>query len=434
MTGKNPHRVVILGGGFAGLAAGKALAGAPVEVTLVDRRNFHLFQPLLYQVATGSLSPGEISAPLRAVFSRQRNVRVLLGEATGIDADSRHVELADGGRLEYDSLIIATGSETSYFGRDHWRETAPSLKSIEEATAIRHKIFFAFEMAEREAAARPRPAEPSPWLRFVIVGGGATGVELAGALSEIARRTLKDDFRSIRPEEARIILIDAADRVLTTFPPPLSQKAERSLLAMGVEVRKGIKVVEIDGEGLTYERADGSLERVPSKTILWAGGVKGTSLGLSVAEAARAPVDARGRIEVNPDLTVPGRPEIFVLGDIASARQDGRQLPGVAQVAMQGGAFAGKMIAARLRGDSTPKVFRYHDRGDMAVIGRAAAVGKVFGWNVWGWPAWLLWLGLHLAYLVEFQSRVVVFARWAIQYITWARGARLITGRHPSRW
>lgn len=422
------HRVVILGGGFAGLCAGRALGNEPVDVTLIDRRNFHLFQPLLYQVATGSLSPGEISAPLRAVFSGQGNIRVLLGEAVSIDAGSKSVELADGARVEYDTLIVATGAETSYFGNDQWRDAAPSLKSIEEATAIRHKIFYAFEMAEREAAARVRNGEPSPWLRFVIVGAGATGVELAGALSEIARKTLKNDFRSIRPEEARIILLDAADRVLTAFPPLLSEKAERALLRMGVEVRKGIKVVEVDEDGLSYQKADGTLERVPTKTILWAGGVKGTSLGRALVQATGAPADARGRILVEPDLTVPGHPEIFVLGDLASASSDGKPLPGVAQVAMQGGTFAAKVIAARLSGRPAPKQFRYHDRGDMAVIGRAAAVGKVFGRNVWGWPAWLLWLGLHLAYLVEFQSRVVVFARWAIQYLTWARGARLITG------
>lgn len=427
------HRVVILGGGFAGLCAGRALAGAPVEVTLIDRRNFHLFQPLLYQVATGSLSPGEITAPLRAVFSGQRNIRVLMGEAVRIDATARAVELADGAKVGYDTLIVATGAETSYFGNEQWRESAPSLKSVEEATAIRHKIFYAFEMAEREAAARLRRGEPSPWLRFVIVGAGATGVELAGALSEIARKTLKNDFRSIRPEEARIILLDASDRVLTAFPPKLSEKAERSLLRMGVEVRKGIKVVAVDEEGLTYEKRDGELERVPTKTILWAGGVKGTPLGRALAEATGAPADGRGRILVEQDLTVPGHPEIFVLGDLASVSQDGRPLPGVAQVAMQGGAFAAKVISARVRGKEPPRVFRYNDRGDMAVIGRAAAVGKVFGRNVWGWPAWLLWLGLHLAYLVEFQSRVVVFARWAIQYLTWARGARLITGSYNFR-
>ncbi len=427
------HRVVVLGGGFAGLCACRALAGAPVMVTLIDRRNFHLFQPLLYQVATGTLSPGEISAPLRAIFSGQSNIRVLLGEAVRIDASAKAVELADGARVEYDTLIVATGSETSYFGNEQWRDAAPSLKSIEEATSIRHKIFYAFEMAEREAAARARSGEPSPWLRFVIVGAGATGVELAGALSEIARKTLKNDFRSIRPEEARIILLDAADRVLTAFPPLLSAKAERSLMRMGVEVRKGIKVVEVDEDGLSYEKAGGTVERVPTKTILWAGGVKGTALGRALVEATGAPADSRGRILVEPDLTVPGHPEIFVLGDLASASNDGKPLPGVAQVAMQGGAFAAKVIAARLAGRTAPTQFRYHDRGDMAVIGRAAAVGKVFGKNVWGWPAWLLWLGLHLAYLVEFQSRVVVFARWAIQYLTWARGARLITGQSSLR-
>jgi NADH:ubiquinone reductase (H+-translocating) len=421
------HRVLILGGGFGGLHAARALKRAPVDVTLIDRRNFHLFQPLLYQVATGSLSPGEIAAPLRGVLSRQKNTRVLLGEAVDIDPGTRRVTLRDGGSFEYDSLIVATGSESHYYGHEEWRDWAPSLKSVEEATAIRHKILYAFEAAERVTDLEERRA----WLRFVIVGGGATGVELAGALSEIARHTLRNDFRLIRPEEAQILILDGAPRVLPSFPEDLSKKAERSLIRLGVRVRSGVHVVAIDGEGVSFQARDGS-ERLAAKTVLWAGGVSASELGRKLAERTGAETDRAGRIKVNPDLTIPGYPDIHVVGDLALAfRPDGRPLPGVAQVAMQQGAYAAKTIGKRLHGGKELPPFRYFDQGDIAVIGRAAAVSNLFGVHLWGYLAWLVWLFIHLMYLVEFRSRVLVFIQWGFQYVSFSRGARLITGSAP---
>jgi NADH dehydrogenase len=418
------HKVLILGGGFGGLHAARALGRAPVDVTLIDRRNFYLFQPLLYQVATGSLSPGEIAAPLRGVLSRQKNTRVLLGEVVDVDPAARTVTLRDGAVFDYDSLIVATGSESFYFGNDAWRQFAPSLKSVEEATAIRHKILYAFEAAERVSD----PQERSAWLTFAIVGAGATGVELAGALGEIARHTLKNDFRSIRPEEAQIIVLDGAPRVLPTFPEDLSQKAERSLIRLGARVRTGVRVVELDPEGVTYQTAQG-VERLAAKTVLWAGGVTASEFGRRLAARTHAETDRAGRIKVNADLTVPGHPEIFVVGDLALAYRGDRPLPGVAQVAMQQGSYAAKAVVKRLRGgDRAP--FRYFDQGDIAVIGRAAAVANLFGIiHLWGFPAWLVWLLIHLMYLVEFRSRVVVFIQWGFQYLTFGRGARLITGK-----
>jgi len=425
MTGK--RRVLILGGGFGGLHAARALKRAPVEVTLIDQRNFHLFQPLLYQVATGSLSPGEIAAPLRGVLSRQKNTRVLLGEAVDVDPLAKRVLLRDGATLEYDSLIVATGSQSYYFGNDHWREWAPSLKSVEEATAIRHKILYAFEAAERE----PDPETRIAWLTFVIVGAGATGIELAGALAEIARRTLRNDFRSIRPEEARILVLDGALRILPALPEDLSAKAESSLIRLGARVRTGVRVTSIDSECVTYQ-TNGRTERIAAKTVLWAGGVAASELGQALAARTKAQTDRSGRIEVNPDLTVPGHPDIFVVGDLAlSLRPDGSPLPGVAQVAMQQGDYAARAITKRLTSESPLRPFRYFDRGDIAVIGRASAVANLFGLHVWGYLAWLIWLFIHLMYLVEFRSRVMVFIQWGFQYLTFSRGARLITGGAP---
>jgi len=418
------QRVLILGGGFGGLHAARALKRVPVDVTLLDRRNFYLFQPLLYQVATGSLSPGEIAAPLRGILSRQKNVRVLLGEAADIDPVAKRVLLKDGATLEYDSLIVATGSQSHYFGNEQWREWATSLKSVEEATAIRHKILYAFEAAERE----PDPTLRAAWLTFVIVGAGATGVELAGALAEIARRTLRNDFRSIRPEEARILLLDGASRVLPALPADLAAKAERSLIRLGARARNGVKVTCIDSEGVTFH-AGQSTERIAAKTVLWAGGVAASELGCVLAARTNAQTDRGGRIRVNPDLTVPGFPDIYVVGDLALAfRSGGRPLPGVAPVAMQQGYYAAQSIAARLDGSAQPRPFHYFDRGDLAVIGRASAVANLFGLHVWGFPAWLLWLFVHLMYLVEFRSRLLVFIQWGFQYLTFSRGARLITG------
>jgi len=422
------HQVIILGGGFGGLYAAKTLRGAPVDVTLVDRRNHHLFQPLLYQVATGSLSPGEIAAPLRSVLSRQRNTRVLLGEAEDIDPGAKQLILRDGARLHYDTLIVATGSQSFYFGHDQWREWAPSLKSVEEATAIRHKILYAFEAAERVCA----PDARCPWLTFVIVGAGTTGLELAGALAEIARQTLKHDFRSIRPEDAQIILLDGSPRVIPTYPEDLSAKAERALRRLGVQVRARVRVVEIDGDGVTFESANGT-ERLPAKTVLWAGGVTASVFGRVLARRTGAETDKSGRITVRPDLTLPNHPEIYIIGDLSLAhRPDGRPLPGVAPVAMQQGAYAARAILTRLNGPRELPPFRYRDKGDMAVIGRAAAVANLFGFHLSGFGAWLIWLFVHLMHLVQFQSRLLVFIQWGFQYLTFSRGARLITGTAES--
>jgi NADH:ubiquinone reductase (H+-translocating) len=422
------HRVLILGGGFGGLYAAQELKHAPVNVTLLDRRNFHLFQPLLYQVATGSLSPGEIAAPLRSVLSKQKNTRVLLGEAVDIDPSRKQVFLKDGSAVEYDWLIVATGSQSAYFGHDDWREWAPSLKSVEEATMIRHKILLAFEAAERTQD----PEERKAWLTFVIVGAGATGVELGGALGEIANQTLKNDFRSIRPQDARILVVDTATRVLSSYPEDLSRKAEKSLLKLGVRVRGGVMVTEIDAEGVTLKTKSGS-ERVPTRTVIWAAGVTPSEFGRQLVKRTEAETDKGGRIKVKPDLTIPNYPDIFVVGDLAfSTKPDGKPLPGVAQVAMQGGAYAAKTITKRVQGKQQDKPFHYFDKGDIAVIGRAAAVANVFGVHLSGLIAWLVWLFIHLMYLVRFQSRIVVFVQWGFEYLTFSRGARLITGHTAS--
>ena len=418
------HNVVILGGGFGGLAVAQKLKRAPVEVTLIDRRNFHLFQPLLYQVATGSLSPGEIAAPLRGVLSRQKNARVLLGEAVDVGPETKRVTLRDGDTYPYDSLIVATGSQTSYYGNDAWRQWAPSLKSIEEATAIRHKILYAFERAERAATEE----EARAWLTFVIVGAGATGLELSGALAEIARETLRHDFRKIRPQESRILLLEGAPRVLGGYPEDLSAKAEKLLTGLGVEVVKGVMVTNIGPAGVTFKRGD-STESLAARTVIWAGGVTSTPFGARLAQRTNAEMDRSGRIKVGPDLTIPNYPDIFIIGDLAHAvDENGKPLPGVAQVAMQGGAYAAKTIRARVEGKPPLRPFHYFNKGDMAVIGRAAAVADIFGVHLSGWPAWLIWLFIHLMYIVEFQSRVLVFVQWGFEYLTFSRGARLITG------
>jgi NADH:quinone reductase (non-electrogenic) len=418
------HRVIILGGGFAGLAAAQHFKAAPVDVTLIDRRNFHLFQPLMYQVATGSLSPGEIAAPLRGVLSKLKNVRVLLGEAVEVDPDLKRVTLRDGGYFDYDSLIVATGSQTSYYGNNQWKEWAPSLKSVEEATDIRHKILYAFEEAERAKT----PEEVKAWLTFVIVGAGATGIELAGALAEIANETLKHDFRHIDSRSARILLVDGAERILSSYPPDLSAKAKKLVEKLGVEIQLGVMVTDIDGEGVSYKRGD-QVGKLPAKTVLWAGGIIATPFAKRLAEGTKSETDKLGRITVSPDLTVPNYPDIYITGDLAHfTEENGQALPGVAQVAIQGGTYAAKAIRARLEGKREIAPFHYFNKGDMAVIGRNAAVANIFGWHVSGFVAWFIWLFIHLIYIVEFQSRVLVFIKWGIQYITFSRGARLITG------
>jgi NADH dehydrogenase len=418
------HRVVILGGGFGGLYAAKALRHGPVDITLIDRRNFHLFQPLLYQVATGSLSPGEIAAPLRSVLSRQSNVRVLLDEAVSLDADQRQVTLA-GGALPYDTLIVATGSRNTYFGNDHWPSVAPGLKSIEDATAMRRKILYAFEAAERESDSAKRHA----WLTFVVVGAGPTGVELAGALAEIATDTLRHDFRSIHPEESRILLLDGSPRVLPSYPEDLSTAAERSLIRLGVRSRTNVRVTAIDAESVTLHTPQGE-EILETRTVLWAAGVAPSEFGGVLERLAGAKLDRQGHVIVGPDLTIPSHSEIFVIGDLAYVEQDGKPLPGVAPVAMQQGRYAAQAILDRLRGRQ-PEPFRYFNKGSLAVIGRAAGVADFGRLHFHGFPAWLLWLFVHLMYLVQFQSRLIVFIHWGFLYLTFDRGARLIAGDEP---
>ena len=397
--GKRWH-VVIVGGGFGGLRAAQALKSAPVDVTLIDRRNYHLFQPLLYQVATGSLSPGEIAAPLRSVFSRQKNTRVLLGEVVDLDPVSKRVVLADGASIEYDSLIVAAGSQTFYYGHDAWREWAPGMKSIEEATNIRHKILYAFEVAERLSD----PLQRRAWLTFVIVGAGATGVELAGAIGEIARQTLKNDFRSIRPEEAQIIVVDGAPRVLAAFPEDLSEKAINSLGKLGVEVKTGVMVKDVDQQGVTIETHNGT-QRLNARTVLWAGGVTVSPLGRTVAKRTNAETDRGGRIKVNPDLSIPNHPDTYVIGDLALVEgPNAKPLPGVAQVAMQQGTYVAKEIVRKLQRETEIKPFKYFDKGDMAVIGRWSAVANIFGAHISGFFAWIIWAFIHSC--ISSSSRV----------------------------
>jgi NADH dehydrogenase len=345
-----------------------------------------------------------------------------------IDPDSKRVFLADGAIVPYDSLIVAAGSQTSYFGHNEWQEWAPGMKSVEEATAIRHKILYAFEVAERLSD----PVQRRSWLTFVVVGAGPTGVELSGAIAEIARQTLKNDFRSIHPEEAQIILLDGAPRVLMPFPDDLAEKASRSLAKLGVEVRCGAMVKDVDKEGLTID-SSGRTDSIAAKTVVWAGGITPSPLGKILASHTKAETDKGGRVKVKPDLTIPSYPDIYVIGDLASATDEkGKPLPGVAQVAMQGGAYAGKAILRKVKGQRELPPFSYFDKGSLAVIGRAAAVADVFGLHISGFLAWLVWAFIHVTYLVSFQSRILVFIQWAIQDLTFSRGARLITGRAPT--
>src|ERR1700684_2214188 len=422
------RKVVVIGGGFGGLSAAQHLNSNFVDATLIDRRNYHLFQPLLYQVATGSLSPGEIASPPRSSRARQNNTRVWLGTVVDVDPDSKRVILADGTIVPYDSLIIAAGSETSYFGHNDWQRWAPGLKSVEEATTIRHKILYAFEVAERIPDLEQRRA----WLTFVIVGAGPTGVELSGAIAEIARQALKNDFRSINPEEAQIILLDGGPRVLMPFPEYLSEKAHRSLTSLGVQVRCGVMVKHVNEEGLTIESEKGA-DSIAAKTVIWAGGITASPLGRILASRTNAETDKGGRVSVKPDLTIPNYPDIYVVGDLASATDEkGKSLPGLAQVAMQGGQYAATVILRKVKGQRELPPFHYFDKGSLAVIGRASAVADIFGAQLSGLIAWLVWVFIHLMYLVNFQSRVLVFIQWAIQDLTFSRGARLITGAAPT--
>jgi NADH dehydrogenase len=418
------EHVVIIGGGFGGLFAARALKRTPVRVTLIDRRNFHLFQPLLYQVATGGLSPANISASLRVVLKNQSNTDVRLGEVVDVDVDRRNVVLADGEQIGYDTLIMAAGSVPYYYGHDEWRETALGLKSIVDADEIRRRILLAFEDAERAPDADSRRA----CLTFVVVGGGPTGVELTGCLSELARHTLKRTFREIDPATARILLVEGGPRILPSYPPELSDKAAAALARLGVEILTGATMTGVEPHGVMLQIA-GRTEHVPARTVLWAAGVRASPLGRLLADKTGAQVDKEGRILVQGNLTVPGHPELFVIGDLARFDHQGsRPLAGVAPVAMQQGRYAAKLIGRRLRGHSMPG-FHYSDRGSMAVIGRNAAVADL-GWlRFWGFPAWLLWLFVHLMYLVQFQNRLLVLAQWAWSYMTRNQSALVIPER-----
>jgi NADH dehydrogenase len=404
---------VIIGGGFGGLSAAKALRGKDLDVLLIDSRNHHVFQPLLYQVATAGLSPGDIASPIRWILRGQQNVRVWLAEARAIDASRRVVRLADG-EVSYDYLIVAAGAGHSYFGHDEWRQYAPGLKTLEDALDIRRRVLLAFEQAERAAS----PAEQRRLLTFVVVGGGPTGVELAGALAEISRHALAHDFRAIDPEKARIILVEAGSDVLSTYPADLSVSARRQLERLGVAVWTGSPVKEIDG------RVHVGTEVIEAGTILWAAGVAASPLGATIG----APTDRAGRVIVNDDLTVPGAPEVYVVGDLALFKQaDGTTLPGVAQVAMQEAAHAAANVVRAVAGrPREPFVYRFY--GNMATIGRNAAVGD-FGWlRIKGYPAWLMWLFVHIFQLIGFRNRLSVMTQWAFSYMTYQRSVRLITG------
>ena len=426
-----PH-IIILGGGFGGLDAARALAGAPVRVTLIDRHNYHLFQPLLYQVATASLSPADVASPIRWILRRQANVQVLLAEARSIDPVNRRLSLFEGEHetmMAYDFLIVATGAAHAYFGHPEWAARAPGLKTLDDALEIRRRVLLAFEAAERESD----PDRRLRLLTFVIVGGGPTGVELAGALAEIAKQSLVKDFRSIHPESARIVLLEGGPHVLSTFPDSLRLAAVASLKRLGVDVRTESMVTAVDDQGVLWRHtprpgADQSggppaAERIAAETVLWAAGIAASPLVRSLG----VPLDRAGRVAAEPTLRVPGRPEIFVVGDVCALEQNGKLLPGVAQTAMQGGAHAAKNVLRAIRGE--PLVpFRYRDHGNAATIGRGSAVVDMGRIKLSGFPAWLFWLFLHIFWLIGFRNRLAVMGEWAWAYVTFQRRARLITG------
>ena len=423
--------MVVIGGGFGGLLAVKHLARAPVEITLIDRRNFHLFQPLTYQIATGALSPAEVCYPLRAIFKRRRNVRVLMGEVGDIDLETRevHVEPSAGSSepvtIPYDTLIAGGGSHYSYFGHDEWQEVAPEVKSLESALAVRRRLLNSFEAAELE----PDQERRRGLLTFVVVGAGPTGVEMAGQIAELSRDTLRRDFRSIDPREGRVLLLEMADRVLGTFPESLSRKALRSLEHLGVTPMLEHTVVDIDRQAVTVQASGGKTERIRASTVIWAAGVTASSLAKRLGDKTGAEVDRAGRVTVEPDLTLPDHPEVFAIGDMVRVRsEDGgvQNLPGLAPVAMQEGRYAAKAIRARLKGGQV-RAFRYRDKGNLATIGRSRAVADLHLVKLSGFPAWITWLGVHLWYLIGFQNRLLVFIRWAFSFFTRGRGARIIT-------
>jgi len=412
---QHPHLVVV-GGGFAGLWASRALADAPLRITLVDRRNHHLFQPLLYQVATAGLSAPDIAAPLRHILGKQRNIEVRLGEVVAIDKQARHVQLSDGSNIGYDMLLVASGATHAYFGHDEWADDAPGLKTLDDALYLRRKLLLAFERAEAE----PDPAKRAAWLSFAIVGGGPTGVELAGTLAEIARHTLKNEFRHINPADAKVRLVEAGPRVLSSFPEVLSLKARRQLEKLGVEVLTGTPVSHIDGQG--FQLGD---TQVPARTVVWAAGVAASPL----ARTLDVPLDRAGRVLVEPDLTLPGHPEIFVGGDLVALTQaNGRPVPGVAPAAKQMGKYVAQVISARLAGKPVPAAFRYNDQGNLATIGRMAAIVHVGKLQLSGLLAWWFWLAAHVFFLIGFRNRLVVLLNWAVAYWSYQRSARIILG------
>ncbi len=413
MSDRLPH-VVVVGGGFGGLSAVRALRRAPVRITLVDRRNHHLFQPLLYQVATAALNPADIAYPIRAVLRTQRNTRTILARVDGIDLAARKLQLFDG-ELDFDHLVVAAGATHSYFGNDAWEAWAPGLKTVEDALEVRRRVLSAFEAAER----LPDDRELVATLTFVVVGAGPTGVELAGALAEIGRLTVAKDFRRFDPARLRVVLVEGGERVLPAYSPPLSAAARAQLERHGVEVRTAARVTKVDQTGVWLGE-----EHLPARTVLWAAGVQASPLG----KALGVPLDRAGRVVVEPDLSVPGHPNVFVVGDLMGLVQDGKPLPGIAPVAIQSGRHAARNLLARIEGRPT-QPFRYFDKGSLATIGRAAAVGQIGRLELSGYLAWWLWWMIHIAYLIGFRNRIVVMMGWAWQYFAFARGARLITGR-----
>ncbi len=418
----NSH-VVIVGGGFGGLAAARGLADAPVRVTLIDRRNHHLFQPLLYQVATAGLNPADIAAPIRTMLADQTNARVLLGEVIDVDPGAGNVTLDDGTVIGFDHLVLASGTTHSYFGHDDWEAHAPGLKTVEDALEIRRRILLAFERAERATD----PAERDANLTFVVVGGGPTGVEMAGAIAEIAFRTMTREFRTIDSTTAQIILLEATDRLLAAYPESLSASARRQLEALGVDVRTGVTVTAMAAHGV-----DTSAGAIGTRTVVWGAGNEASPLGGRLG----APIDRVGRVEVEPDLSVPGHRNVFAIGDMAHAISGGATVPGVAQGAIQGGAHVARVIRADLDGTQRP-TFRYRNKGELATIGRSSAVGVIAGRKLSGWVAWMAWWSVHIFFLIDFRSRLLVLINWSWNYVTFRRGARLITGawrpRDPSR-
>lgn len=420
-SNKTPH-VVIVGGGFSGLYAAKDLGNAPVKVTLIDKRNFHLFQPLLYQVATGSLSPADIASPLRLIVGKNKNTQVILDEVVDINPEAKQVIMREGA-LNYDKLIIGTGVSHHYFGNDHWENNAPGLKSIENALDIRRRIFLAFEEAEKVTS----PEEKQEWLTFVIVGAGPTGVELAGAIAEIAHKIIKDDFQSIDTTKTKIMLIEGMNRVLPPYPEELSQKAQASLEHLGVTVLTNRMVTNIDNNTVSIRHGD-ETEEIKARTTLWAAGVKAGTLAKMIADRTEAETDRSGRIMVEPNLSIKNHPDIFIVGDLAHfAHQDNQPLPGIAPVATEEGQYVAKLIKAEIKGQTIPP-FSYQDKGSLAVIGDNYAVVNLGFLKLSGFVAWLIWVFAHIYYLIEFDNKLIVMIQWAWNYLTRGRGARLITG------